>query len=153
MVNLLCRSLNEGQHSQSNERSHLTNEWLHNARDDTLGRPESKRQSIVERCRLACATPAIRLRFLIFWLESLAVMRISLNGFRLRCDQYIRVSFVRCHFPICTFLRFGKAGWDCAAKGNISKCARYFFFVAVFFKYAVSPAENKSREAFLKTLF
>ena len=43
------------------------------------------------------------------------------------CDMMIRVSF-EVHFPICMFLRFGKAGWDCVKKGYIFMCARYFFF-------------------------
>ena len=43
------------------------------------------------------------------------------------CDVMIRVSF-EVHFPICMFLRFGKAGWDCVKKGYIFMCARYFFF-------------------------
>ena len=82
-------------------------------------------------------------------------MRISLNSFRLRCDQYTRVSFVRCHFPICTFLRFGKAGWDCAAKGNISKCARYFFFLLLFcFSSMLSlPKKITTEKLFLKPYF
>ena len=43
------------------------------------------------------------------------------------CDMMIRVSF-EVHFPICMFLRFGKAGWDCVKKGYIIMCARYFSF-------------------------
>ena len=58
------------------------------------------------------------------------------------CDVMIRVSF-EVHFPICMFLRFGKAGWDCVKKGYIFMCARYFFFV---FKYTVSPAAKKKTE-------
>ena len=50
------------------------------------------------------------------------------------CDMMIRVSF-EVHFPICMFLRFGKAGWDCVTKGNIFMCARYSFF----FKYQSLP--------------
>ena len=57
------------------------------------------------------------------------------------CDMMIRVSF-EVHFPICMFLRFGKAGWDCVKKGYIFMCARYFFFV---FKYTVSPAAKKKQ--------
>ena len=57
------------------------------------------------------------------------------------CDVMIRVSF-EVHFPICMFLRFGKAGWDCVKKGYIFMCARYFFFV---FKYTVSPAAKKKK--------
>ena len=66
------------------------------------------------------------------------------------CDMMIRVSF-EVHFPICMFLRFGKAGWDCVKKGYIFMCARYFFFSS-----SSTPSllqQKKSRDTFLKTLF
>ena len=56
---------------------------------------------------------------------------------------------LRFHLPICMFLRFDKAEWNCAAKGNIFMRAQYFFF----FQESVSPAENNSRDTFLKTSF
>ena len=67
-------------------------------------------------------------------------------------DVIIWVSFLSfpCHFPVCVFLRFGKAGRDCITKGNIFMCARYFLSFQV---HTVSPAEDNSRDTVFKTLF
>ena len=47
------------------------------------------------------------------------------------CDVMIRVSF-EVHFPICMFLRFGKAGWDCVKKRlYFHVCALFFFRLQV----------------------
>ena len=40
MINVLSWSLNEGQLNWSNERSHLTKEWLYTAQDDTPSKPQ-----------------------------------------------------------------------------------------------------------------
>ena len=61
-------------------------------------------------------------------------------------DTIVRVS-LRCHFPVCMFLRFGKAGWDCVTKGNIFICTHYFFFV---FKYQSLPQRTTPEIRFSK---
>ena len=56
-------------------------------------------------------------------------------------DTIVRVS-LRCHFPVCMFLRFGKAGWDCVTKGNIFICTHYFF---LFLSISLSRREQLQR--------
>ena len=86
------------------------NNSAYNAHGDTPGKPESKRhagRSLKGVDRLMRLLP-----FICPFKSSDLKASLLLLGYLLMtfvCDVMIRVSF-EVHFPICMFLRFGKAG-------------------------------------------
>ena len=102
---------------------------------------------VVKKSWRACATPAIRKRFENLCLQSLALTKMSFNDFPLRYDSMggsWNISFrcvwfwIRCHFLISIFLRFGKTGWYCYKRQYFLFCAVVFVFMGPFSIFEVN---------------